>query len=155
MKRFETQTDIGQGHYRALLGRAERLSASFLLVVRHETLDTGGQEVVDALRPFLVEEREQSEWPGTLLFGNTATVPYYLANHESLRILERSASSVFEWQQPERPEDLCFLRHDGSAWFLSIAHEGYACFDLLEAESIELRALLKDLKAKSAETYHL
>jgi len=44
------------------------------------------------------------------------------------------APGLFAWQQPERPENLCLLRPDGSPWIVSIAAEriGYVEFTPFE-----------------------
>jgi hypothetical protein len=37
--------------------------------------------------------------------------------------------ALYEWRQPNYPEDLCLLRQDRSPWLVSIAHENdsYLC----------------------------
>ena len=136
--------------YRMLLDQAAKTCPAFLLVRRPaEPLSPSGDDVQKRLSAFLISEKQSSGWPGTQLLGHEATVFKYEFRPDSLKILTRSASRLFQWRQPELPEDLCLLRQDGSPWLVSIAHESDAYLELsgdeerqLSAEMPELRALL-------------
>ena len=51
---------------------------------------------------------------------------------ESAKFLTAAATRPSDWQQPDLPEDLWFLRNDGTPWFCSIAHE-YESYLVLKA----------------------
>jgi hypothetical protein len=87
-----------------------------------------GERALAALTAFtelVVSRRRVTEWPGTKLLFATAAVDQWILRLEPpvCRYLA-TASSPADWQHPERPEDLSFLRSDLTAWFVNIAHEG-------------------------------
>ncbi len=98
------------------------------------------------LRPFAVSETEESEWPGTRLLGDTATVLRFSITTESAALLRGTANSLYAWCQPGLPEDLAFLRADGSAVLGTIAHEEDAFLCLLRTELELVERALPDLK---------
>jgi hypothetical protein len=125
---------VGQT-YRALLAYAASLSGSFTLVWRHQlSFDASAAALEDVLRPFLIEETERSEWPGTALIGHSATVRTYRISADSARALA-TVGGLFGWQSPALPEDLAFYGPDGRCWLGSIAHERDA-FVTLDANAL-------------------
>jgi hypothetical protein len=60
-------------------------------------------------------------------------------------VLRRAANALYEWQQPDRPEDLAFLRDDDTPWLFSIAHEDEAFLVVTERELESTRARLPRL----------
>jgi hypothetical protein len=110
--------------YRKLIDYAALNCKTALLVVRHTIpLAPQGKEVLDQLAIFLRQQEESSEWPGTNLLDSTALVLRYEFGLECAQVLKRFAGSLYNWQQPDFPEDLCLLRDDGEPWLVSIAHE--------------------------------
>jgi hypothetical protein len=131
--------------YRAILDYSPHICSAALLAIRSSdevgqagALGPEGQEVIDRLRPFLLFERRSSEWPGTQLFGHTATVLTFSLESGCVEILKEAANRFCEWRQPALPEDLCLLRQDGSPWLITIAHEGDTYFKLSGKEKMEL-----------------
>lgn len=59
-------------------------------------------------------------------------------NSSSIASLKKFSRKIFNWQQPELFEDLCFEGKNGRA-FYSIAHEKFGYFFLEENEIYELR----------------
>ncbi|WP_344234779.1 hypothetical protein [Kribbella hippodromi] len=53
---------------------------------------------------------------------------------ESLEVLVSSASSLYDWVNPMLPEDLHFLRSDGSVVLGTVAQEDDAWLQLTPAE---------------------
>src|SRR5262245_54465092 len=104
----------------ASLGYAD----SLLLVTRH-SIDIGppALETLERLRPFTIGQREATEWPGTQLLENTATVYTVRLLPEVAAIMTETATGLFDWTQPWLPEDPCLLRPDGSPWLVTISHE--------------------------------
>lgn len=133
--------------YKALLQYACDNYPFFQLVVRPELeVNENGERVQEELSAFEISRTKEKEWPGTILFTEEfATVVRYNLNEQSSEILERTVQGLFDWQQPDCPEDLCILRSDGSPWLVSIAHEGYAHLEITEDEKVELFNLLGEV----------
>ena len=95
---------------------------SFSLVVKDtlELKDTG-KNILDKLNPFLLKEDYVSKWPGTELLTEKAKLYKYSLNNRSIEILS-DINRLFDWLQPEFPEDLTFYRKD-KIIFVSISHE--------------------------------
>ena len=136
--------------YRALLAFAERCSGSFSLVWRRQlSFDASAAAVERVLRPFLIQETEASEWPGTKLIGHSATVRTYRVSPDSVRELA-GADGLFAWQSPARPEDLAFYALDRRCWLASIAHEGEAFVALDPNDLAALRAAVPALSLRAS-----
>jgi hypothetical protein len=134
--------------YRALLAFAERCSGSFSLVWRDQlSFDASAAVLEGVLRPFLIEETETSDWPGTRLIGHSATVRRYRLSPDSARALA-TADALFAWQWPARPEDLAFYTPDGRCWLGSTAHERDAFVALDEDDLAALRAAAPELELR-------
>ena len=147
---FDIATEPVGLTYRALLGFAQRCAGTFSLVWRHQLLfDASATDVERALRPFLAEEIETSEWPGTTLIGHSATLRKYRLSPDSARELT-SAGGQFAWQSPARPEDLAFYARDGRCWLASIAHEREAFVIVEPDELAALRAAVPALELKAS-----
>jgi hypothetical protein len=126
--------------YRCLLQEAvNQASTAYLLVRGSLDLSTNARDCLERLEPYLISDDVVSEWPGTTLFGDRARMLMYKTSTPLLRILESRADGLYEWTQPNLPEDLGFLRTDGSVWLASTAHEADAW---LEPEPEELERLL-------------
>lgn len=148
-------------HHRLILGpdRMEcRLYAALLEVARGEGL-LGQLVVRDQLtaaasvaglleRLHVTESLRSNSWPGTRLLegAGLATLHRFLLDRESIEAHLRATSGVFEWLQPDRPEDLALLRADGSVWFASVAHEREAWFELSTDEAVRLNHAVPQLK---------
>ena len=139
--RYTFLTEPRHNAYRELL----RLSGAFCseaILVRRDSLDVSArfEQVMTALRPFIVRIAETSEWPGTVLLTETATVSRFSLYAESIEILSSYADGLYSWRQPDLPEDLCLLRPDGQPFLVTIAHERDAYLDLAEEAESFLRA---------------
>ncbi|MBX3128286.1 MAG: hypothetical protein KF718_16295 [Polyangiaceae bacterium] len=51
-----------------------------------------------------------------------------------VEILVRASDSLYGWQQPQLPEDLAFLRTDGSTVLGTVAHEEDGWLELADQE---------------------
>ncbi|MCW2753492.1 MAG: hypothetical protein JWQ32_903 [Marmoricola sp.] len=125
--------------YEALLrGVAER-STKFAFLVRSPSVKLSERAVVvmDELTPYLVGSEETQEWPGTQLVGSRMSTRYtFLLTTESLEVLIAAALGLFEWVNPTLPEDLHFLRADGSTVLGNVAQEDDAWLELEESETV-------------------
>jgi len=62
-------------------------------------------------------------------------------------MLKTEAHGLYDWVQPNRPEDLCFLRSDETPWLATIAHEKDAYFELSGEEKQRLTKALPNILA--------
>ncbi len=126
--------------YRQLLDFCHARCARVSLVVREmQWLSDAGVEILERLRPHQISVNELSEWPGTKLLADTASVYQYQASPRLLPSLRSAASGLYDWVHPERPEDLCFIRKDGTPMLVSISHERDAYLELTSDEVLQLR----------------
>jgi hypothetical protein len=121
--------------YSLLLSSAVGLCKRTLLVVRPDLgLSSAGADLLERLRPHGLRAHARSSWPGTVLVQGSASVHESAFNATVARTLHSAAQRLFQWRQPELPEDLCLLREDGSPWLTTIAHEQEAYLSLSDAE---------------------
>lgn len=141
-----TQEPVGPV-YHGLLGHAAAKGYLGLLVVGSELpLSPEGQNVLRELTPFIRQIIPSSEWPGTQLLGTTALVHYFTLCQAAALILQRSSDRLFQWLQPDLPEDLCLLKSLDEPWLVSISHERDAYLLLEEPELPELLKEIPGLK---------
>lgn len=117
---------------------------AYVMVVIRDDLglcDTANS-VLSRIGPDVVERIRSSTWPGTTLIGSEATIIRFRPSAVALEGVLSAAEGLYDWQQPVLPEDLCFLRNDGSALFASISHEGDA---FLDVDDEEYEALVRDV----------
>ena len=108
--------------YSKLLREMLTNADSFSFVVRDGMgLNESGKKIIEDLKSHLIEATRSSEWPGTKLINHTALVSKYRLNEESIKSLSR-VKGLFDWMQPDLPEDLTFYKNDKPI-FVSIAHE--------------------------------
>jgi hypothetical protein len=119
---------------------------SFVLVVRTD-MNIPGMSFLIELEPYLTSKRRQDRWPGTITFElPLPLVCKYELTPSSASILASRLSSPWVLQTPQFPEDLSFLRADGTVWFASISHERDAYFSVDEQELLELRGAFGGLQ---------
>ena len=105
-----------------------------LLVIRDTMkLNSKGGGILEKLLPFLESKEQSSEWPGTQLIGRKATVFRFILGPDLAAIMKTEVNRLYQWQQPDFPKDLCFLRNDKSPWLVTIVHEKEGYF-ILSAE---------------------
>jgi hypothetical protein len=109
--------------YRTLLDALQPHAHTFLLVAREQLqLSDAGIELFQRLQPARQQRVRTTAWPGTELVGQFAQVDRYPVTAETVGVLKTSVDGLYEWRQPERPEDLCFLDDRGDAILTTIAH---------------------------------
>ena len=112
---------------------------TFSFVVRERmSLSKEAIELLESLQPYLVESKKTSEWAGTKLFCEQATLYTYNLNRETAYLLYTSEDNLFKWLLPHLPEDLVFYKNN-RPFFISITHEKDAFFELDGKEEIFLR----------------
>lgn len=116
----------------AALGACDRLG---LMVQPRNNLAESVTTVLERLEPALVLREESSSWPGSELHdGTTATHLVYTLNEKTADVLRRTAPSLYDWVNPNLPEDPHLLRADGSVWLGSTTHEEDAWLQLSSDE---------------------
>jgi len=80
--------------------------------------------------------RRQVAWNG-IACGLMATIYRFRLCNESAQLL-KAVDSLYAWQHPEFPEDLCLLRPDGTPWLVTIAHEKDAFLELTAVERLKI-----------------
>ena len=135
MKKTETvTTDSLERISSALLPIAD----SFSFVVREETeISDRAMELVQDLSIYLIKKEKVNEWPGTILLDGAAEIYIYNLNRESAFLLSKYDNELFNWIQPDLPEDIVFYKN-GTEIFVSITHERDAYFELEKSELEEL-----------------
>jgi hypothetical protein len=136
---FNIQFEPREKSYFRLLDLALEFCDKMVLVQRNSiSLSFSGNQLIQKLNGFLIEQKSSSEWPGTELLDEKAVVRIFKFNPDSLEILKLFACGLYDWVQPELLEDLCLLRFDGTPWLVSISHEKDGYFELTENEKIRL-----------------
>lgn len=133
--------------YCALVDAGMSVCDRFLLVIRQTcSVSAPATATTNQLRPYQLSQENASEWPGTRLHHGCALVTYYEFNQHSASVLKSTAHGLYDWKQPELPEDLCLLRPDGTPWLVSIAHESDAYVELTGTEYSSLVALVPEIE---------
>lgn len=143
---YDVSRNTTPAEYFCILDFCAKRASKFLLIVRDQLdLDASGQQTIDELEPFLLDKQRGTEWPGTQLLGHEATLFRYEAREGALDVLKRKTNSFYGWQQPNLPEDLCFLRERDEPLWITIAHEEDCYCKLLPDEKGELDRLIPGL----------
>lgn len=95
-------------------------------------------DLLEGLKPYLIESKKVTEWAGTKLFWEKATLNIYHLNSETAYLLYINENNVFKWLLPHLPEDLVFYKNN-KPLFVSITHEKAAYFELDESDETFLR----------------
>lgn len=128
MSDYDLRGNLDGFTYQQLLNWALEECESFSVVSREGEDSDSEQEVIESLKPFLIEEVLTNKWPGTEVFSKPVHVlRFYKLNSKSVSVLSE-AGSLFSWLSPDRPEDLAFYKKDRRVWFGSVAHENMAFF---------------------------
>lgn len=106
----------------------------FSFVIREEAgISENINQLILELFPFLIEKKIVTEWPGTTLLSGSANQYKYYFNKDSAQLLSSYNNELYEWIQPQLPEDICLYK-DSIPIFVSITHEQEAYFELDENE---------------------
>ena len=127
--------------YRRLLAHSVGRCWEAQLVIRYGTeFGRNGVSILERLSPWLIGQARVSEWFGTKLQGGTAELVRYRMCLELAVVLAESAGGLYEWMQPDRPEDLALLWREGAPWLVSTAHERNAYLSMTneQAETFSL-----------------
>lgn len=110
--------------YRQLLSKCREYSSTAILVLRDPNdLSPLASALLNRIQPWCVSKEKRSEWPGTIMKNFLATVYTYRLDPALVTELQTVATGLYQWIQPELPEDPCLLRPDGTPTLVTIAHE--------------------------------
>lgn len=118
-------------------------SKEVLLVVREKDwLTDSARRFLSEVSPWLISQEQSSEWPGTCLISATASISKFSITPHFMSILREHVTRLYQWQQPDLPEDLCFIRQDGTPLLVTITHEHDAYMELEEDEYRDFNRLV-------------
>jgi hypothetical protein len=131
---------------------SEEAEAAYVVLRPTVPLAASASTVLHRLNDHEIARREVTEWPGTqLLLGATATLIQYRMSSRLADLLASMADGLYEWAQPNLPEDLGFLRDDGSTWLASISHERDSYVEMSRTEEERLLDHIPELSSLIAE----
>jgi hypothetical protein len=92
--------------------------------VRRKQMDftPQAQAFVDKLAHLLLDEK-----PVVLANKQPATSYRFAYTEETVERLLEGPVGLFDWLQPDWPEDLALISRDGRAWLYTSAHERHGC----------------------------
>jgi hypothetical protein len=136
---YYLKTDLKSPLYQAVVDLGTQRRCSVLMVVRDSIpLSQGASAVLRELEPFLIEKKEASQWPGTILTTSVALVFRYLLCTLSASVLKNATDHLYGWAQPDLPEDLCLVGEAGAPFLTTISHEEESYFHLSAKEREDL-----------------
>lgn len=149
MKNLNTYTiknKITKEQYHEIIRYSLNTCTSFQLVIRKSIINNNSvNKILKDLHSFFINKTESSEWPGTKLTSEQASIFVFQLNNISARILIESTDGLFEWIQPDLPEDLCLIRSNGIPWLITISHEKDAYFNISPEEKVILQNCISNL----------
>ena len=138
-KVFEFLEPLQPSDYPGLLHAIAEFAdiACFVISDGVDHYSPAARAVIDRLEPDLVRvERDIDAWPGTIRLPGGGSDRYlYSLNAEVIAALAETASSIFEWHHRALPDDLHFLRANGTVFFASIGHEDDAWLEMALGEA--------------------
>ncbi|UNK17825.1 hypothetical protein MNQ98_25880 [Paenibacillus sp. N3/727] len=130
--------DVRGEAYRRLIDYAVERSRFFVFANRYG-MSESEEKVLYALKPFFIEKRHMGElYPDNAIAYSKGTYYIYKCCPEAGEILKETADSLFTWQHPNLPEDLCFWDERENDYLYVVAHEEMAGMNLDEEEAAAL-----------------
>lgn len=105
---------------RGLIAAGAAICDRFTFELSGMQLSSRADAVLVALEPFLMSRVETSETPGSTLLDGTITLCTYRLTYEPARILAGATDRLYDWAEPELPQDLCLLR-GSQPWLITLA----------------------------------
>jgi hypothetical protein len=101
-------------------------------------LDDRAKTVIAALEPFLLSCVETTRTPGSISL-NPVTLCTYRLTYEPARILADASDRLYDWVEPQLPQDLCFL-HGNQRWLITLAADRAASLFVTPGEAAAMEA---------------
>ena len=114
--------------YALLTAHSKAFSLIYFRYDRKEKYSRTTQKIEKKLKNYEIGSREVKKWPGTETLDERSIYKMvtYRIDEESLwDIIDvfDTTKTVWDWDYPKYPMDICFYREDGLAWFYITAHE--------------------------------
>ena len=97
-----------------------------------------GEEVLKRLEPFLAEKKVSNKRPGSKVLAENALLYKYKYGAPFSDAVQELNDHLYNWLQPNFPEDICLLRENEEPWFVSCSNKKVSYFSLAEPEKNEL-----------------
>ena len=111
-------------NYRQLIQLAFDKCDTFLFIKHSQlTYNQSFDTLLEELKDDFIYKKVQNKWPGTISVP-TAMVYYFRTSEKSRKIIKNITHSLFNWQAPNLPDDLCFLNNN-QEWLVTTAHAEY------------------------------
>ncbi len=126
---------------------SEAFSLTYYREDEKEEYSPSVQEIRKQLEPALIHSELTRVMPSMQIGGNYGLYELALYRTEipQFSTLTDASSSLWDWDYPNLPMDLCFFRN-GAAWFISSAHERFAYLYLSDDDMSEyLLAMLREV----------
>lgn len=133
--------------YRSLLEVACDYCDRFLFALPNMEFSSETTTLLARLEPFLLECEETGEYPALVLLDGTVTVCHYRLDEASLDVLTSTTDQLYNWVQPDLPNDLCLLKGDRD-WLTTMASCREAVLTLAHDEFVRLSDAIPDLRLK-------
>ncbi|MFC9709808.1 leucine-rich repeat domain-containing protein [Paenibacillus sp. NPDC056933] len=135
-------TDPRSSAYEQLIDELIEKTDRFLLVDRrryNEDEPPRVSKVLGRLQPHLIESCTMEEMMMQSGAMYSEGIYYiYRCTPESGQILKEEANRFHDWLYPSLPDDLCFLKQDGSDYFFNVAHENIYGMHITQEEASDL-----------------
>jgi hypothetical protein len=139
---FEIAVEPSGPAYQALISLALEDCATGAFITRPNLgRSATAAQLLDDLSPWILEETSVTEWPGTRLVDDVATL-HRFETVPDIEPLLRRVDRLYGWLQPDYPEDLSFYNADGAVWLGSCAHEGFAYLEATQRSQQQLATLM-------------
>lgn len=131
MRAYFLEKDLSGEEYSQFLNYMLNKSDAFSLVYfkynESEKVKKTVKQLKESLKPFVIYSRIGNEWPSMITLNENNhihKIVLYRADFNAKNVLLK-VKSLFSWDYPESPMDLCFYR-DGYGWFASSSHEQFS-----------------------------
>lgn len=128
---------------RFMIDKSDKFSLVYFKHTEDEEWLKPVENVYNTLKSYTVYEKKTTMWPGTITLNENNHI-YNMVVYKSIPNVEEAlltAFSLYAWDYPILPMDLCFYR-DGYAWFELCAHERWNRIIIENDEDVQM---LRDL----------
>jgi hypothetical protein len=138
MAEFEIVREPRGRAFKDLIAHSLTSCDEFLIALTHRQLSDHAQDTLKELNQYLITCEEVTEYPAGVLPWGTIQVCRYLLSPGSAQVLQNAATGLYDWVEPDLPNDLCLMR-GRDPWLITMASDRLA---VIISESSDI-ALLK------------
>ena len=133
MKTYALVASSSGADYRRFLRVVENFASIAGFVHENPRRPPSSIDVMNAAEPYFLRVEFVLEYPGAI---GTTPVPQYLYKYgpDFIELLEEFSDGLFDWLQPDLPEDFHLLRDDESTVLGTASSEDHAYLRLTDAE---------------------